>query len=213
MVFTMPPPRHGTKDLRALARARGVDLDEALSRLRRLYADIDERNQRHTADLDLPCKRGCSSCCEQSVFLTRLEFYGAWDYLQGQVSDAALSAIVDEGLALYERHKDIIDAFERPPPEGARDHTGLARELRFRCPLLSEEGACRVYPMREALGRLFGCSFNDDSGIYGCDLVGKHLAGRTLTLVRARPMASRVHLLPLAERQQVYPYWIHELYG
>lgn len=205
--------RHPPKDLRALARARGVDLDEALARLKELYADVDARNERNTRGLELPCARGCSACCEESVFLTRLEFYGAWDHLQTHVDEATLDVIVDEGLALYARHRELIDAFERPPPAGSDDHTAIAVELKFRCPLLSPDGACRVYPMREILGRLFGCSFNDASGIYGCHLVGRHLAGRTLTLVKARPMASRVHLLPLGERQQVYPYWIQELYG
>lgn len=200
-------------DLDALAHAAGVDLRAALRRLEALYRDIDERNERNTRGLDLPCTRGCDSCCHDSVFLTPLEFYGAWDHLQRVYDDETLEYVIEEGLRLYELHREVIDAFDQAPPDGEVDHTTLARKLSFRCPLLGEAGACLVYPMRESLARLFGCSFNDDGGIYGCHLVGDKLGGQVVRLVRARPMAMRVHELPLTERQQVYPHYIHALYG
>jgi hypothetical protein len=79
--------------------------------------------------------------------------------------------------------------------------------------MLDESGACRAYPWREINGRLFGCSFNDEGGVYGCHLVGAHLADQLVTLVRARPTATRVRTLPLGEKQQLYPFFIHSLYG
>lgn len=200
-------------DLDALAREQGVDLRAALARLKALYADVDERNARNTRDLAMPCGRGCDGCCHESVFLTPLEFYGAWDLLQRAYDDDTLDYVVEEGLRIYAEHREVIEALSGPPAEGAVDHTALARNLRFRCPMLGADGACLVYPMREMLARLFGCSFNDDGGIYGCHMVGAHLGGQTVRLVRARPMAMRVHELPLADRQQVYPYYIHQLYG
>lgn len=200
-------------DLDALALEQGVDLRAALAKLRALYAEVDERNERNTRDLALPCERGCDSCCHESVFLTPLEFYGAWDLLQREYDDETLDYVVEEGLRIYEENRELIEALSKPPPEGAKDHTGLARKLRFRCPLLGERGACLVYPMREMLARLFGCSFNDDGGIYGCHMVGAHLGGQTVRLVRARPMAMRVHDLPFTDHQQVYPYYIEQLYG
>jgi Fe-S-cluster containining protein len=203
-------PRH---DLHQLARREGVDLDDALARLDALYADLDRRNERNTKDLDLPCHQGCSMCCHESVFLTQLEFFAAWDYLQRTADDETLARVVDDALALHEEHRALIEAFDRPPPAGAADHTGLHQQLSFRCPLLDDDGGCRVYPRREMLARVFGCSFNEDGGIYGCHLVGEHLGGKTVTLVRARPMARLVHELPLATRQQVWPRWIWTLYG
>ncbi len=203
---------HPRKDLHAHALTEGVDLDEALAGLRALYADVDERNARNTADLNLPCKSGCSACCEESVLLTRLEFYGVWDHLQRTCDDEALQAIIDEALLIYERHRGVIDALERPPGDGLADHTSLLMGLKFRCPVLDQAGACRAYPMREIKGRLFGCSFNDDGGVYACDLVGAHLGDRLVTLVRARPMATKVHALPLGQKQQVYPWYVHQLY-
>jgi len=63
------------------------------------------------------------------------------------------------------------------------------------------------------LGRLFGSSFNDEGGVYGCHLVGEHLGDKTLTLLRARPTMSVLHELPLTDRQQVWPHYLHALYG
>ena len=200
-------------DLHARAAAQGVDLGSALASLRELYADVDERNERNTKDLQLPCHSGCSACCEESVFVTPLEFYGVWDHVQTHCDDATLARIVDDGLALYRRHESVLLALEQPPPEGHSDHTALVRDVAFRCPMLDGGGRCLAYPMREMLGRLFGCSFNDSGGVYGCHLVGAHLGGKTLTLVRARPNANRVLELPLTHKQQLYPFYIHELYG
>jgi hypothetical protein len=204
------PPR---LDLHVAARALGVDLAAALTQLKALYDHVDRRNKDLTGDLDLPCHRGCSACCHESVFLTPLEFYGAWQYFQDHADDETFARVVDDGLALYREHRELIEAFDRPPPAGQDDHTALHQQLAFRCPLLDDDGACRVYPWREMLARLFGCSFNDDGGVYGCDLSGEHLGGRELTLLRARPVMHLVHELPLTDRQQVWPHYIHELYG
>lgn len=195
-------------DLHALARAEGVDLDGALTGLRALYAEVDARNARNTASLDLPCKSGCSSCCEESVLLTRLEFFGIWDHVQTHLDDATRADIVERGLALYAAHADAIRALER-----ARDLTRVLRGVRFRCPLLDAAGRCQAYDMREVLGRLFGASFNDEGGIYGCHLVGAHLADKLVTLSSARTMGSLVHGLPMTGRQNVMPFYIHALYA
>ena len=205
--------RHVKIDLFERAKSEGIDLQSALDDLFELYAEVDRRNEANTKDLDLPCKSGCSDCCEESVFMTPLEFYGAWNHLQNTCDDETFCKIVDEGLAIYEEKRALIEAFERPPPEGESDHVSIHMQLQFRCPLLSDAGSCRVYEAREMLGRLFGCSFNSQGGVYGCHLVGAHLADQEVTLIRARPMANRVHSLPLTHKQQVYPFYIHMLYG
>lgn len=85
-------------------------------------------------------------------------------------------------------------------------------ELRFACPLLDDDGACRVYPVRGLYGRLFGCSFNDAQGIYGCHEAGAALGGKTVTLIRARAAARQLEQLPLTFMRQVLPYYIDLLY-
>ena len=200
-------------DLEALARKLGVELPPALEDLRALYADVDLRNQGNVRDLDLPCHRGCDACCHESVFLTPLEFLGVWDFVQRELDDAIRDGMVRKGLRLYEENRDLILALLQKPPGGAADHLQIATQLKFRCPLLGRDGLCQVYSMRELYARLFGCSFNDEGGIYGCHLVGAHLAGRTVTLLPVRGTARRLQELPLTFMRQVYPYYINLLYG
>ncbi len=197
-------------DLRVMARAVGVELDEAFEGLRALYAHVDERNAANTSDLDLPCHRGCSHCCKESVFMTPLEFFYAWDWLQTNASDELLGRVVERGLALYEEHKTLIEALEG---EHTPEHDAIAARLKFICPMLGDDGACEVYPGRELYARLFGASFNEDGGVYGCHLVGAHLADKQVTLLRARPVAKMLDSLPLTFKRQVYPFYIHWMYG
>jgi Fe-S-cluster containining protein len=193
--------------------ALGIDLESARGALLALYAELDARNAANTAGLELPCRRGCDACCHESVFLTPLEFLVAWEWAQAHLDDAIRDGIVDAGLALYARERERITALEAPPPDGARDHLAVARELRFRCPFLGGEGECRIHPARELYARLFGCSFNDEGGVYGCHLVGAHLGGKTVTLVSVRRAAERLQGLPLTHKRQVYPYYLQLLYG
>ena len=199
-------------DLHALAAADGVNLDDALTQLSALYDDIDRRNEVNVRGLDLPCNKGCSSCCEESVFLTPLEFFAIWDHVQTHLDHATRHQIIRDGLAIYARYEKHINAFFQPPPPGESDHFSIAKDVRFRCPYLDPAGACRVYPKRELLGRIFGCSFNDQHGIYGCHLVGAHLADQTVTLLKARPTARRIDDLPLTGIRQVHPWYLHWLF-
>lgn len=196
-----------------MAREAGVDLQAALGDLRALYADVDARNQALTHTLDLPCHRGCSMCCHESVFLTPLEFFGVWHHVQTELGDADRQNIIERGLNLYHRHREAIVALDGPLPAGAADHFEVAQKLRFACPMLSAEGACRVYPARELLARLFGCSFNDAGGLYACSIVAEHVGDREVTLLQARPNWRRLLDLPLTHKRQVYPYYIHLLFG
>lgn len=197
-------------DLRVMARAVNVDLDEAFAELAELYAFVDAKNAANTNTLDLPCHRGCSHCCKESVFMTPLEFFYAWDYVQRELPDAEREAIVAKGLALYAEHGDLIEGLEG---EHTPEHDVIAAKLKFVCPLLSADGACAVYPQRELFARLFGSTFNDAGGVYGCHIVGAHLGGKALTLLKASAMAERVRNFPLTFKRQVYPYYINWLYG
>ncbi|MBC7792702.1 MAG: hypothetical protein H7Z43_03255 [Clostridia bacterium] len=193
-----------------MARSVNVDIDEAFVELSELYAFVDTKNAENTGNLDLPCHRGCSACCKESVFMTPLEFLYAWDYVQRELDDAQRESIVREGLRLYAVHQLLIEDLEG---EHTPEHDVIAAQLKFVCPLLSAGGACLVYPQRELFARLFGSTFNSSGGVYGCGLVGSHLAGKEVTLLRASAMADRLRALPLTFKRQVYPYYIHWLYG
>lgn len=191
----------------------GVDLEKALDGLRALYADVDARNALNTKGLNLPCHSGCDACCHESVFLTPLEFYGVWDWVQKNVDEAQRTKMIQEGLAIYASNSNLIVQLNEPEQADGPSHDELARQLKFRCPMLGAEGRCSVYPMRELLARLFGCSFNSAGGVYGCDLVGNHLSGKLVTLLPASGTAKRILDLPFTHKRQVYPYYIHQLFG
>lgn len=205
--------RYPIVDMHALADAVGVDFAAAANELRALYADVDARNEANTRGLNLPCQKGCDACCHESVFLTPLEFMVAWDWAQANLDATARDAIVDRGLALYAENKHLIDALDEPPPPGHADHFEIAQQIKFRCPMLSADGACQVYPVRELYARMFGCSFNDAGGLYACGWVAAHLAGQTVTLMQVRPTAKRLNALPLTHKRQVYPHYFQWLYG
>jgi hypothetical protein len=195
-----------------------LSIRDAFGALKDIYAALDERLRATTGRASLPCYeprdgcRTCSQCCHESVFLTPLEWFFAVDHIQTHVDAAAYEPAIREGLSLYAAHKETIDAFMQPPKDGERDHFYLAKTLRFRCPLLGADG-CGVYPAREVLGRLFGQSFNEDGGVYGCHLSGAFFGGKTATLVRAEAWAKRLLALPLTHYRQVYPWYFHLTYG
>ena len=200
-------------DLFAWAQDADVELQPAFDKLAALYDEIERRNTALTQDLNLPCHRGCSMCCHESVFLTPLEFFYVWHYVQVHLTDAERQGIIEDGLNLYAKHRLEILALEEPLAAQQRDHFDVASRLRFACPMLSAAGACRVYPAREMLARLFGCSFNEQGGLYACHLVADHVGDKTVTLLRARPTWRRLLDLPLTHKRQVYPYYIHLLFG
>lgn len=206
-------PTYPLVDFHAVAEQVGVDLEKALEGLRELYADIDQRNSQNTRDLNLPCHSGCDACCHESVFLTPLEFYGAWDWVQKNVPENERTLMIERGLEIYADNETTIVELNQPVKPGEPSHGALAKTLKFRCPLLGTDGRCGVYPMRELLARLFGCSFNSAGGVYGCHLVGSHLAGKLVTLLPADTTAKRILDLPFTHKRQVYPYYIHQLYG
>lgn len=195
-----------------------LPLRDAFTALTKLYRALDDRLAVTTKHLSLPCyepRDGCSTCsrcCHECVFLTPLEWFYVVDYAQTHLAPDAYEAMIREGLALYTQHRTLIDRFDEPPPEGQRDHFQIAKELKFRCPLLGANG-CSIYPAREALGRLFGQSFNKDGGIYGCVLSGAFFGNAEHTLVRAEAWAKQLEALPLTHKRQVYPWYFQLTYG
>jgi hypothetical protein len=204
---------YGLVDIDALGVAAGVDIRRAFGALKDLYQQVDTRNARNTVGLNLPCYRGCSACCYESVFLTPLEFLYVWDYVQTTFTVSEINDVVQKALALYTTHQATIETFLQPVPSNETDHFKTASQLRFECPLLGSDGTCRVYPVRELYARMFGCSLNDDFGVYGCDLVSAYLKEKTVSLSFVRKEAQSLNLLPLTGMRQVYPYYVALLYG
>jgi hypothetical protein len=89
----------------------------------------------------------------------------------------------------------------------------VAARVKFRCPLLSHDGLCTIYPARELNGRTFGQSWDSvRAHPYGCELTHERL--RVLPpeqgprLIDAREARRRlVASVPGTERVHVYPWW------
>ncbi|MCB9637385.1 MAG: hypothetical protein H6728_10395 [Myxococcales bacterium] len=186
-------------------------LSSAFSQIESIYSSVDMVLGAVSRGLDLPCMRGCSACCRQSVFLTPIEFLYGWDWAQKHLSHDALDDIVSRGLSLYQQHQELIEALEEASHQ-QRDAFSVARLLRFDCPYLGEDGACRIYPARELLGRLFGASLLEDGALYACSMIEEHLRDIPIAFPRAPQLARALQDLPLTSRRQVYPYYIHHLY-
>lgn len=183
-------------DCAHVAHELDADYASASAALRALYADVDRRTEVNVADLALPCGPGCQACCHDRVLVTPLEFLLIWEHVQAQVPVARRATMVRAGLDIAAQ----IESRRAVDPD--------ALPLAFRCPLLEPDGACGVYPVRPLWCHLFGTTFNEQGGVYGCHLVGAHLAERTVTLLRAVPNARRIHALPLTFTRDTLPGWI-----
>jgi Fe-S-cluster containining protein len=178
------------------ARALDVDLGSARRGLRTLYRRADRALERRSSSLALPCHAGCDACCTSSPRLTPLEYAAL---VQSLHAHGRLQRALAAALAVHAERAVRIDAIDRPggaPPDQA---------LCFRCPVLDPRGRCAAYAARPMVCRLFGHSFDDAGHLYACDLVNHHLAGRELTLARARPWLQALRALPLTDMVQVIP--------
>ena len=106
--------------------------EDARARLQRhlqvIDADVEPVTQRYRAHIE--CTKGCSDCCQQTFRVSRLE-----------------GAYLREGLAALPQdvREDIL--------QRARTY---APDERQPCPVLSCEGACRMYEHRPRICRKYG---------------------------------------------------------
>jgi len=188
-----------------LADALDVDLEAALAGLQGCWDHADRALASRSAGLALPCAAGCAACCTCSVRVTPLEFCALALELDRQ---AERPGFVARGLALAATHGPAIAALGTGQGDAAPRDAALA----FRCPALGDDGRCLGYPARPMACRLFGASFADDGALYGCALTGAALAGREVTLPRARPHLQALRALPLSFMVQVLPYYVELLW-
>ncbi len=89
----------------------------------------------------LTCKKGCFSCCYESVYVTREEAKLLVDYVRNQGRDAldALRAKVKDWM----RRFMLSDSWDTNMPAAV-----AYRSLRLACPILGEDGACTAYEVR-----------------------------------------------------------------
>lgn len=179
--FTVDALGHHHDAIAQLCQALKVDLAQTLAQLQALFARTDRRLEQRSANFDLPCRAGCSACCNAAVRITALEYLAVVEALR---SAGELPIFLHRALAIDDDNGDLI-------------HSNAAQQS---CPALSAQGLCLAYAARPLVCRLFGHSFDDDDRLYACDLVGKHLNGKQVQLPRARPILQEIRALPLTEK-------------
>ncbi|MEL7367742.1 MAG: YkgJ family cysteine cluster protein [Myxococcota bacterium] len=200
-----------------LARALGFD-DPAvvLKALDALYADVDAAVHRGQTGLELPCRAGCDACCHEAVFVSAPEFLAVAAYMSRTMTEDECRRIVAEMTAFADTFEDELLLLEALSAGAERDE--VAERIRFRCPLLSAQGRCSVYPVRELNARTFGASRDEQKGQpYGCELTHARLrilpktasAGLMSAREARRWLKDRV---PGAGPVRVYPWWFAQ-YG
>lgn len=198
-------------------------LAQAFFLLGDLYSKVDAHAAVIAEPLELLCKPGCSACCRQCVFVTPLEALYMLHHMQEHLSTEKLRAVIAEAGRIVEQHRERIFAFGHPECPGAPslsdedaaprarplDRVLSAKALSFDCPLLDEAGLCTVYAARELRARLFAVSrLKSRDEYYACDLLGRHLDGKTVQLIDAEAVESIMHLYPLTKGEQVIPYFV-----
>lgn len=193
--------------LEALGTALGISAAPAvLRRLRGFYADVDRRLAAASEGLQLPCRRGCSACCHEAVFLSALEFLAVAEVVLGWPSERR-AEVLRQMEALAATFADELEMLEELPAGPERDE--VAERIAFRCPLLDEAEACTVHGVRELNGRSFGQSFDQLRGHpFGCELTHQRL--RVLgqpELPDPRALRKELAAFPGAGPVRVYPWW------
>lgn len=178
---------HGTENLHFISQALDVDLDQALHDLKLLYEQTDQRIAARTEGLDFPCHAGCSSCCNAAVRFSFLEYVAVVEELRAQnlLDDFLLKALA-------------IDPDDNNKADPILPEIDPAAQQA--CPVLGEDGLCRAYNARPLVCRLFGLSFNEQAGLYACQVVGEKFAGQELRLPRAQTILQQILKLPLSEK-------------
>jgi hypothetical protein len=204
--------------LRGLAIALGLESQpqDILRSVQGAYDAIDASLAEGRADLQLPCHAGCSQCCREAVFVCAAEFFCVADAVLAW-APARRHALLDDMARVADRFEDELELLETLQPGFERDE--VAARVRFDCPLLSGQGHCTVYAVRELNARTFGQSMDENRGeAYGCGLTHERLA-----LVPAQSKAGLygahqarrdfVERVQGTEVVHVYPWWFTRYAG
>lgn len=185
--------QHSKENLRALATALDEDLNQALADLQKLFAQIDRRIGARIKGMDFPCHAACSACCNAAVRISFLEYVALIEYLRSQ---ELLEHFFEKALTII---PDDIDPGDEKASDPTKSiiHTAAAQQT---CPVLGDDGLCQAYQARPLVCRLFGLSFNEQGGLYACQLVGEKFAGQELRLPRAQNILQQIRSLPLTEK-------------
>lgn len=125
----------------------GLTKENLFNAQRHLYKAIDDFNEAFLKKVSADgkpteCKKGCSTCCHQTVLATPYELFYLADFLKKKFREDALGKIVERA----ENKKKSTSKLK------------IDELLRYKeeCPLIhSEEGFCRAYQARPMACRIY----------------------------------------------------------
>lgn len=106
----------------------------------------------------LPCKAGCSHCCEEMLFrVTEVEWAAVARYLEEVLTDEARADLKLRASEALEPQREALERLAEFWNTTEMGTPGAPVEgLTMRCPFLSAEGHCGVYEVRPLVCRSYG---------------------------------------------------------
>jgi Fe-S-cluster containining protein len=144
------------------------DTYRPLKRLKLIYDKTDALFRHISSQVSLPCTMGCDLCCNETVFLSELEWWAIAAYIKTNNLYNLLTRSFKRAENIYSAYKPIIDSLDTIPDDPTDATWQSMKKMNYRCPFL-EDGACQVYPQRELMGRIYGAGFIQPKRLYGCD--------------------------------------------
>ena len=124
----------------------GLSMEGILKVCEQLYSSIDQLNGSFTSqcirkNLSIACKKGCSFCCNQSVFVVPYEVFYIMQYMELNIP-ADMNDGIREAATIKNNRTGKMKMQQLLHNEDA-------------CPLLDDEGQCIVYDARPMACRIY----------------------------------------------------------
>jgi Fe-S-cluster containining protein len=174
------------------------DLIKGITHLYGMMSRAEEQAERGNA---LPCKAGCSWCCENvTVLLTHAEWTVIVQYLKAADPKIARK-VLRKALIEHKKSKDVVDQISADQDNAEE----IAASIKSPCPML-ENGQCTIYEARPHDCRMYGCSFRSED-LNACHLVLDAVAGKSVTLPTYEASAQILGCYPRTDLRQTFAYW------
>jgi Fe-S-cluster containining protein len=175
---------------------------DVLKGITHLYGMMGRVQEQAERDNALPCKAGCSWCCENvTVLLTHAEWMVVLQFLKA-AEPKLVRRLLRRALVDYKKHKELVDQITADQ-EHAEE---LGAQLEGGCPMLLEDGLCGIYEARPHDCRMYGCSFLGEE-MFACHLVLDAVAGKSVTAPDYEASARILAQYPRTELRQTFAYW------
>jgi len=166
-----------------------------------LYGMMGRAEEQSEHDNGLPCKAGCSWCCENiTVLLTHAEWMVIVQFLKFAEPKMARK-VLRKALISYKKNQEVVDQITADQDQAEV----LAANVPGACPML-EEGLCVIYEARPHDCRMYGCSFQGEE-MFACHLVIDAVAGKSVTAPDYEASARLLNLYPRTDVRQTFAYW------